>query len=506
MFSKTTQKVFNTPSVMLHGKNATRFFSSKIWNSAAEAVKDIPDGATLAVGGFGQCGLPEKLIEAVKNQGTKDLTCISNNAGVDNFGLGMLLGTRQVKKMISSYVGENKVFEGQYLNGTIELELVPQGTLAEKLRAGGAGIPAFFTPTGVGSDVANGGFPLKFKEGSHEPLIVSKPKEERIYGGKRYILEDSLTADYALVKGWKADEAGNVIFKKSARNFNNDCARAGKTCIVEVEEIVPTGTLDPENIHLPHIFVQRLIKGSDYIKPIEYRTTAKKGAGGASSDIFKGESGEKRKRIAQRAAKNIKDGMYINLGIGIPTLATNFINPEITVTFQSENGILGLGEFPDEDDVDPDLINAGKQTVTVVKGASYFSSSDSFAMIRGGHVDITFLGGMQVSQEGDLANWIIPGKMIKGMGGAMDLVGGAREVVIMMEHIAKGNALKVLKQCTLPLTRDRVVSELITDLAVFRWNKDRKMILTDIASVTDVEHVRRFTEAEFEVADELGTY
>lgn len=504
MFSVSTQKAIKK-ATLTGSANLGRFFSSKIWKSCEEAVKDIPDGATLAVGGFGLCGLPENLIKALEKQGTKDLTCISNNAGVDGFGLGQLLRTRQVKKMYSSYVGENKNFEEQYLSGTIELELVPQGTLAEKLRAGGAGIPAFFTPTGVGSAVAEGGFPIKFKAGTHDPLIVSKPKEERIYNGRRYILEDSLTADFALVKGWKADEAGNVIFKKSARNFNNDCARAAKTCIVEVEEIVPTGSIDPDHVHLPHIFVQRLIQCDHYEKPIEHLTVAKEG-GGKSSDIFKGEAGEKRRRIAERAAKMIKDGMYINLGIGIPTLATNFIDPKIKVTFQSENGILGLGEFPKEDDVDPDLINAGKQSVSVVPGASYFSSSDSFAMIRGGHVDITFLGGMQVSEEGDLANWIIPKKMIKGMGGAMDLVGGAREVVIMMEHVAKGNSLKVLKKCTLPLTRDRVVSELITDLAVFRWNKDRKMILTDVASVTDVEHVRRFTEAEFEVADDLQTF
>ena len=224
-----------------------------------------------------------------------------------------------------------------------------------------------------------------------------------------------------------------------------------------------------------------------------------------SIHVFKGEAGIRRRRIAERAAALIKDGMYINLGIGIPTLTTNFIDPSIDVTFQSENGILGLGEFPKEHEVDADLINAGKQVVTVVPGASFFPSSDSFAMIRGGHVDLTFLGGLQVSEVGDLANWIIPGKMVKGMGGAMDLVGGSK-VVIVMEHVAKGTEKKILKKCTLPLTRDRVVSTLITDLAVFVWDENRKMILTDVASVSSLEEVRNLTEASFEVASNLKSF
>lgn len=230
---------------------------SKLYDSAESALKDIvQDGQTLAIGGFGLCGIPEALILALRDSGAKELTCISNNAGVDDFGLGLLLQTRQIKKMISSYVGENKEFERQFLGGELEVELTPQGTLAEKLRAGGAGIPAFYTATGVGTQVAEG-------------------KETREFDGRTYILEHSLTADVALVKAQKADKAGNLIFNKTARNFNPDCAMAGKITVAEVEEIVEIGELDADEIHLPGIFVQRLVLNSTPEKRIEKITVKK---------------------------------------------------------------------------------------------------------------------------------------------------------------------------------------------------------------------------------------
>ncbi|MFP8816554.1 CoA transferase subunit A [Acinetobacter johnsonii] len=227
---------------------------NKVYSSAKDALQDVvQDGQTLAVGGFGLCGIPESLITALKQTGVKNLTCISNNAGVDGFGLGLLLESKQIKKMIASYVGENKEFERQFLSGELEVELTPQGTLAEKLRAGGAGIPAFFTSTGVGTLIAEG-------------------KEEREFNGKPYILENSLTADIALVKAYKADPAGNLIFRKTAQNFNPVCAMAGKVCIVEVEEIVEIGALDPDQIHLPGIYVNRIVLNANPEKRIEQLT------------------------------------------------------------------------------------------------------------------------------------------------------------------------------------------------------------------------------------------
>ncbi|UUZ83968.1 CoA transferase subunit A [Paenibacillus sp. P26] len=226
---------------------------SKIFSSMEEAVKDIHDGATLVVGGFGLCGIPEHLIAALREQGTRDLTVVSNNCGVDDWGLGLLLANKQIKKMISSYVGENKTFEKQYLSGELEVELVPQGTLAERIRAGGAGIPGFYTATGVGTLVAEG-------------------KEHKDFDGRTYVLERAITGDFALVKAWKADTLGNLVYRRTSRNFNPLYAAAGRITIAEAEEIVEAGELDPDEIHTPSIFVQRVVQGESYQKRIERLT------------------------------------------------------------------------------------------------------------------------------------------------------------------------------------------------------------------------------------------
>jgi 3-oxoacid CoA-transferase len=451
---------------------------NKVIKDAETAVADIPDNSTLMLGGFGLCGIPENLISALLKTGVKNLTCISNNAGVDDFGIGLMLKTRQVKKMISSYVGENQEFERQLLSGELEVELIPQGTLAERIRAGGAGIPAFFTPAGVGTEVAEG-------------------KEIREYDGKKYLLESWLRADFSLIKAWKGDTAGNLVFKGTARNFSPMMAAAGKICIAEVEELVPAGTLNPNEIHVPGIYVQRIFEGKDYEKRIEQRTISKP----VDKNIISEEKpkisvGLDKNQIAKRISQELKDGYYVNLGIGIPTLVANYIPENINVVLQSENGLLGIGPFPSEENVDADLINAGKQTITMQAGSSLFSSAESFAMIRGEHVDLTILGAMEVSENGDIANWKIPGKMVKGMGGAMDLVASAKNIIVAMQHVSKDGKSKLLKNCTLPITGINCVKKIVTELAVLEVLPEGGFKLLETAPGITVEDVKKATEGK----------
>ncbi|KAI0114338.1 succinyl-CoA:3-ketoacid-coenzyme A transferase subunit B [Nemania sp. FL0031] len=486
---------------------------SKVFKSADEAIVDVKDGDVILSAGFGLCGVAETLIQAIHKKGLKNLTAVSNNAGAGSNGLALLTQDGRLDRIILSYLGSNKSLEKQYLTGKIAVELCPQGTLAERLRAAGAGIPAFYTATGGKTFIETGEIPARFTP--EAILEKGRPRETRIFDGKSYIMETALPGDVAILRAWKVDEAGNCVFKYTTKTYAGLMAKAARLAIVEAENIVPTGSIDPDSVDLPGIFIDRIVpatapKKAEVLKlaptpapaPTNDDTATK--AGGAA------EEATSRTRIARRAAKELQDGYYVNLGVGIPTLAASYVPEGRTVWLQSENGLLGMGPYPaTEAEADADLVNAGKETVTLLPGASTFDSAESFGMIRGGHVDVSILGAFQVSASGDLANYMIPGKVFKGMGGAMDLVSNPDQtkIVVATEHVDKNGRSKIVQDCRLPLTGKGVVSTIITDLAVFQVDRAKGgLTLTEVAEGVDVETVRAKTDAEFVVAEDLGTF
>ncbi|KAI0908304.1 succinyl-CoA:3-ketoacid-coenzyme A transferase [Ustulina deusta] len=476
---------------------------SKVFKSADEAVVDVKDGDVILSAGFGLCGVAETLIQAIHRKGAKNLTAVSNNAGSGAHGLALLTQSGRLDRIILSYLGSNKSLEKQYLTGEIAVELCPQGTLAERLRAAGAGIPAFYTATGGKTFIETGEIPSRFTP--EAVLEKGRPRETRIFNGKSYVMETALGGDVAILRAWKVDEAGNCVFKYTTKTYAGLMAKAARLAIVEAENIVPIGSIDPDSVDLPGIFIDRIVPATA-AKTAEVLRLAPPKNGTAGP----GAAADSRTRIARRAARELKDGYYVNLGVGIPTLAASYLPDGANVWLQSENGLLGMGPYPSsEAEADPDLVNAGKETVTLVPGASTFDSAESFAMIRGGHVDVSILGAFQVSASGDLANYMIPGKVFKGMGGAMDLVSNPDQtkIVVATEHVDKNGRSKVVQDCKLPLTGKGVVSTIITELAVFQVDRTRGgLTLTEVAEGVDVETVRAKTDAKFAVAKNLGTF
>ncbi|KAM0276429.1 hypothetical protein ACHAQH_006781 [Verticillium albo-atrum] len=488
------------------GISSTRtcFGINKLCHSTAEAIGQVKSGSTVLVGGFGFSGVPNTLVNALRDRpDISDLTVVSNNAGMPGVGLGQLLGTGQIKKMIASYIGENKTFEKLYLTGKMDLELTPQGTMAEKIASGAAGVPAFYTPAGYGTIIQTGEMPVRFNSDGTVGTM-STPRETRVFNGKPYVLEEAIQGDVALVKVHKADRMGNCQFRRAMNNFNESMAKNARFTIVEADEIVEVGEIAPEDVHIPGIYVDQVAKSTEE-KKIEKLTFHKSPEEMLQSVAGAGEGAGRRIRIVKRAAQELKDGMYVNLGIGMPLATPAFIQEGAEVVLQSENGILGMGRYPKPGEEDPDLINPGKEGVTVNQGASFFGSQESFGMIRAGKINLTMLGGLQVSTDGDLANFMLPGK-VKGIGGAMDLVANSKtRVIVTMEHVDKKNNPKILKQCTFPLTGRKCVSRIITDLAVFDITP-KGLVLVEKVDEVSVDELRAKTEADFEVSPDLKAY
>ncbi|PVH75636.1 succinyl-coa,alpha-ketoacid-CoA transferase [Cadophora sp. DSE1049] len=476
---------------------------NKICDSAQEAIKDMKGSTTLLVGGFGFSGVPNSLINALRDRkDLQDFTVVSNNAGMPGVGLGQLLETRQISKMIASFIGENKAFEKMYISGDLALELTPQGTMAEKCAAGAAGVPAFYTPAAYGTIVQTGELPVRYNPDG-TVAVMSKPKETREFNGKAYVMEESIFGDYAFVKVHKADRMGNCTFRLAQNNFNEAMGKNAKVTLVEADEIVEVGEIKPENVHLQGVYVTKVIRSTEE-KKIE-KLTFKKNKEDLK-DAVAASNTTSRERIIKRAAQEFTDGMVVNLGIGMPLITPAFLEPGIEVVLQSENGILGMGGYPEPGKEDPDLINPGKETVTLAPGASLFGSHESFGMIRAGRVDLTMLGALQVGMYGDLANFMLPGK-VKGIGGAMDLVANPEKtkVVVTMDHVDKKGNSKILKQCTFPLTGQKCVSRIITELAVFDVSPTEGLTLIEVADGVSVEDVKAKTEAPFKISEDLKT-
>ncbi|OQO07011.1 hypothetical protein B0A48_07577 [Cryoendolithus antarcticus] len=485
------------------GKSARKRGGSKVFDSVDEAVADIKSGSIVLSAGFGLCGTAETIIDALVRRGPdslNDITAVSNNAGTAiGGGLSPMIEAGQVSRAICSFLGNNKALEKKYLTGKIAIELTPQGTIAEKLRCGGAGIPAFFTPTGVNTFIQSGQIPVRLKDG----IVIEpgKPRETRIFDGRIYNMETAIKGDVAILRAHTVDEAGNIKFRYTTKSFAPLMAKAAAITIVEAENIVPIGTIAPDDIDVPGVFVDRIVKATKD-KILEVKVLRQDTDPSATPD--KSPAAVRRDRIAKRAAKELQEGFYVNLGVGMPTLAPSFLPADRNVWIQSENGILGMGPYPTEEEVDADIINAGKETVTLVKGASTFDSSESFGMIRGGHIDVSILGALQVGANGDLANYMIPGKVFKGMGGAMDLVSNpdATKIVVTTDHTDKYGVSKIVQHCTLPLTGARCVSTIITDLCVFEVDRVKgELTLTELADGVTEEEVKKKTEAKFNVIE-----
>ena len=436
--------------------------------TSTEAAQKVKDGDILFQGGFGMTGNPVHLMNALAEIGTGGLTFVGNNVGEPGLGGGKLLRNGQIKKMIGSFFTSNPDAVKAAQEGLVEYELLPQGSLAEAIRAGGAGIGGFYTPTSAGT-------------------LIAKDKETKIINGIEQVFIPGIRANVAFIRAWRADTAGNLQYRMTEQNFNRAMATAADLVIAEVQEIVPVGQIKPEDIHTPGCYVDFLVE----------EKLAAEDLGSSASVSSSKKVDEVRMNMAKRALSELKKGDVVNLGIGIPTLVADLITDEHGIILHTENGMLGVGPVPTDGGGAMDYpVNAGKIPVTALKGSSYFDSADSFAMIRGGHIDVAIMGGLEVDEKQNLANWAVPGKPLLGVGGAMDLAAGAKKLIITMTHTNPDGSSKIVPACTLPLTAKGVVDLIITDLAVFDYSTG-SLTLIDLLPGADHETVRAKTAAQF---------
>ncbi len=433
------------------------------------AARLVASGDTLLVGGFGMTGNPVNLLHALAEQ--KDignLTYVGNNVGEVGLGGGRLLRNGQLRKAIGSFFTSNREAVAAALAGDLEIELLPQGTLSEALRAGGAGIGGFFTPTSAGTSLAEG-------------------REVRVLDGVEQVFQPAIKGDVAFVRAWVGDEAGNLRYRMTEQNFNPAIASAARVVVAEVEKIVPAGDIDPNQIHTPCCYVDYLVEA-----PMTLENLGSSASVASSDKVVSPE----RMEMAKAALAELEPGDIVNLGVGIPTLVADLITEARGIIMHSENGMLGVGPEPEEGGALVFPVNAGKIPVTALPGSSYFDSATSFAMIRGHHVDVAIMGGLQVDEAGNLANWAVPGKPLLGVGGAMDLALGARRLIITMTHTDRAGRSKLVPTCTLPLTASDVVDVVITELGVFRF-VDGALHLERLMPGVSQEEVGKRTEASF---------
>lgn len=473
----------------------------RITATMAEAVADVPDGATILVPGFGGAGQPWNLMTALYHQGATDLTFVTNSLNMVSADpaaktISDFVTEGRVRKVIASFTAATHpsraaLPEQMARDGRIQVELTPQGTLAERVRSGGAGVPAFWTPAGVDTMLAEG-------------------KEHRVFDGETYVLEEAIFADYALVRAHRADTAGNLVFRRAARNFNPIFAMGARHSLVEVEQpIEAAGAIDPDQVHLPGIFVESVTRiPSDGWVHVQ-RSGRPDTVPAAPEPLVAPARGEKRRLTRQELAavigQRLERGWLVNLGIGIPTFASNYVTPDRDITFTSENGVVGYSRLAGPDEGDADIVNAGGQQVTLMQGASFVHHADSFAVVRSGRLDVTILGAYEASADGSFANWRLstePFDHMGGIGGAMDLVARAKQVWLAMEHTTREGESRLLEACTLPLTGKGCVTLIVTDLGVIAVRGGR-FILEEHAPGHTFEEIAALTAGPIEASPDL---